>query len=466
MKHLLTTLLLATLWATGYGQTLKSVMIDTNGVQVNQFGSGSATNPAIKLGATNWGFWRATGPDRIFVSVNGTTVATFTSNSVAATTFSGNLSGGVTIGAGQSISFGGGANVSGTRTNLSLGATWLTNTNADTFRSAIGIPLSALTNTNATNFRTAIGAQETLISATNIKTINGQPILGAGDLVISGGTNTNSFNQSLNTTDDVTFNALNVSNKALTRTNLGLGATNDVEFNSISAGYINFETNSVFEIETATFLVPLNFLTNAAAATRTNLGLGATWLTNGNITNFRSAVLPTYSGNAGKVLAVNSTTSDIEWITPTGGTNTNPFNQSLNTGDNVSFNSFDVTDKSTSRGNLGLGATWLTNDNVTNFRAAIGLGTNSAVTFSNMTLQNLINSGSPNERGFLVRNASGQINLKGEGVNTGHPALYGWNGTVNTNFNGNASAPTNTNTPAAWIAVEEGTNAYRIPLYR
>jgi hypothetical protein len=162
MKHFFLTLLLAALCATGYGQTLKSVMIDTNGVQVNQFGSGSATNPAIKLGATNWGFWRATGPDRIFVSVNGTTVATFTSNSVAATTFSGNLSGGVTIGAGQSISFGGGANVSGTRTNLGLGATWLTNTNADTFRSDIGIPLPALTNTsNVTMMRALAGSTNT-----------------------------------------------------------------------------------------------------------------------------------------------------------------------------------------------------------------------------------------------------------------------------------------------------------------
>jgi hypothetical protein len=207
MKHLLTTLLLATLCATGYAQTLKSVMIDTNGVQVNQFGSGSATSPAIKLGATNWGFWRATGPDRIFVSVNGSTGATFTSNSVAATTFSGNLSGGVTIGSGQSISFSGGANVSGTRTNLGLGATWLTNT-------------------NVTNFRTAIG----------------------------------------------------------------LGATNDVEFNSLTAGALYWQTNVVFEIETATFFTAPDFDSlTIAAATRTNLSLPLPALTNtSNVTTMRA----------------------------------------------------------------------------------------------------------------------------------------------------------------------------------
>jgi hypothetical protein len=137
------TLLFATLCAaTGYGQTLKSVMIDTNGVQVNQFGSGTASNTAIKLGATNWGFWRATGPDRILLSIGGATGATFTSNSITTATFSGNLSGGVTIGAGQSISFGGGANVSGTRTNLGLGATWLTNTDVTNFRAAIELGVS------------------------------------------------------------------------------------------------------------------------------------------------------------------------------------------------------------------------------------------------------------------------------------------------------------------------------------
>jgi hypothetical protein len=38
-------------------------------------------------------------------------------------------------------------------------------------------------------------------------------------------------------------------------------------------------------------LVPLSFDgTNAAATTRTNLGLGATWLTNTNVTNFRTAI--------------------------------------------------------------------------------------------------------------------------------------------------------------------------------
>jgi hypothetical protein len=40
------------------------------------------------------------------------------------------------------------------------------------------------------------------------------------------------------------------------------------------------------------------------------------------------------------------------------------------------------------RTNLGLGATWLTNTNVTNFRTAIGLGQTNSVTFSEVTVTN------------------------------------------------------------------------------
>jgi len=73
-----------------------------------------------------------------------------------------------------------------------------------------------------------------------------------------------------------------------------------------------------------TFTNPLQFDSGVRAATRTNLDLGATWLTNTSVTNFRTAI--------------------------------------------------------------GLGATWLTNTNVTNFRTAIGLGTTNSPVFSALTL--------------------------------------------------------------------------------
>lgn len=51
---------------------------------------------------------------------------------------------------------------------------------------------SPLTNTeldaNFTNLNTELaGKQATLVSGTNIKTVNGQPLLGSGDLTITGG---------------------------------------------------------------------------------------------------------------------------------------------------------------------------------------------------------------------------------------------------------------------------------------
>jgi hypothetical protein len=222
MKHLLTTLLLATLCATGYGQTLKSVMIDTNGVQVNQFGSGSATNPAIKLGATNWGFWRATGPDRIFVSVNGSTGVTFTSNSVAATTFSGNLSGGVTIGSGQSISFSGGANVSGTRTNLGLG--W-----------------PALTNTNAATVLLGINASNQVVASTNIIFTNGVAF---------------------------TTNAA-----AATLANLGLGTNASVTISNLNVQSVSITNADTFRTNIS---IPLPALTNTSNVTMMRALAGST----------------------------------------------------------------------------------------------------------------------------------------------------------------------------------------------
>lgn len=44
-----------------------------------------------------------------------------------------------------------------------------------------------LTAVDAAAQRTAMGAQATLVSGTNIKTVNGNSLLGSGDLVISGG---------------------------------------------------------------------------------------------------------------------------------------------------------------------------------------------------------------------------------------------------------------------------------------
>jgi hypothetical protein len=127
-------------------------------------------------------------------------------------------------------------NAANFRTNIGLGWGGLTNTNASGFRSALELSAGWLTNTNVTNFRTAIG----------------------------------------------------------------LGATNDVAFESLAVTSIREGTNLVWDVVNNTFESGTSFKeelvfvgTNASSAratTRTNLGLGATWLTNTNVTNFRTAI--------------------------------------------------------------------------------------------------------------------------------------------------------------------------------
>jgi hypothetical protein len=91
----------------------------------------------------------------------------------------------------------------------------------------------------------------------------------------------------------------NSTNAATTRTNLGLGATNDVSFSTVTSTFVA----TVGGLD-GTALAPTGIQFNgvAAATTRTNLGLGATWLTNTSVTNFRTAIglgatnYPTFAG--------------------------------------------------------------------------------------------------------------------------------------------------------------------------
>jgi lipid-binding SYLF domain-containing protein len=95
----------------------------------------------------------------------------------------------------------------------------------------------------------------------------------------------------------------------------------------------------------------------AAASVRTNLGLGATWLTNTNVTNFLAAI-------------------------------------GLSATNNVSFNSVAVTNAAATRTNLSLGLPALTNtSNVTIMRALAG-STNTNEPFSG-TIQYLNHTSDP-----------------------------------------------------------------------
>jgi hypothetical protein len=384
MKYILSLIISGALVASGFGQT-RNVLVGTNNtvVQPTNFWSADASNARSGLGLGT----AATNPATAFQSSSTNLTNLSTNNGASLTNIAisgvvglqsnldtkiatnGNASGLTNItatnitGIVALVNGGTGAtNASVARTNLGLGATWLTNTDSSFFRSAIGIqnqewltntstfyvPISFggdalgnasatrtnlglgatwLTNTNVTNFRTAIG-----LGATNIPVFAGVSF-GGGDLSISN--------------DAILWSGI-IRYEPETQTFSG-----DVQVENGAISIVG--TNAVLK----------------TATTRTNLGLGATWLTNTNVTNFRSAIglgtnaQPVFDG---LTILADLFAGSLEVAAGSNGTTV--------ASDGIQFTGISA---ATTRTNLGLGATWLTNTNATNFRNAIGLGaTNNA----------------------------------------------------------------------------------------
>jgi hypothetical protein len=97
------------------------------------------------------------------------------------------------------------------------------------------------------------------------------------------------------------------------------------------------------------------------------------------------------------------------------------------------------------RTNLSLGATWLTNDNVTNFRTAIGLGLTSSPSFSSLAINGL-------QSGFVVITTGGAVTSASQGIQTASVSVPAWSGFAWTNMSMPTLAralagSTNTNEP-------------------
>jgi hypothetical protein len=160
-------------------------------------------------------------------------------------------------------------------------------------------------------------------------------------------------------------------------------------FNSTNGQVVYAGTNAL------TFTNALSFGTNAAV-TRTNLLLGATWLTNTNVTNFRTAIglgatnAVTFEKlylKEGDITLYNSAEDDGFSFFLQRGTNADVYLFNLGFTDNsvfmgvpIAFNT--LTDRDITRTNLSLGLPALTNtSNVTMMRALAG-STNTNQPFS------------------------------------------------------------------------------------
>jgi hypothetical protein len=310
----------------------------------------------------------------------------------ASATITSNLSVGgpiLFIGAGAS------SNIATTRTNLGLGWPALTNSNAGTSlvsvntngevvsptnfwqqapiatTVAFSAPATNSTNT-ATNSRNLIiqslssnivNTTNTLLLPTNTSTFNGDTavVIHAGgsnsatairqtgqtsNLIVLTNfdhavrflyfNNTWDFYHNLAYVEPIYFSGTNASaNAATSRTNLGLGATNSVEFNQLriggsdqlriqgTAGNISFydgiDNESVLTIPSDTDPVVINNQWNDSAV-RSNLGLPLPALTNTNNANFQAAVFNTNTTPAGS--AFNTIVAWMEVHVFTNGSNT------------------------------------------------------------------------------------------------------------------------------------------------
>ena len=211
------------------------------------------------------------------------------------------------------------------------------------------------------------------------------------------------FDHNVAFVEPIYFSGTNAAaNAAVSRTNLGLGAGNIVSFSGLYlSSFLQFVEGSgttvggsnglglysqlVFKTNVIETYMPFQFLTNfnnSAAITRTNLGLGASWLTNTNVTNFRTAI------GLGA-------TNDVEFLT-------------VDT-DVLRWEGAEVFELETFTFYGGLSFNNPTNAAIT--RTNLGLGATNNVTFSRVTSSNGFNIFDGGSSGWIASGGITSFNL-------------------------------------------------------
>jgi hypothetical protein len=295
-----------------------------------------------------------------------------------------------------------------TRTNLGLGATWLTNTNVTNFRSAIGL---GATN-NVTFNQVALGDNAVITDGAELKW---------------GGVSRFSF-ETMEFFAPFAFD--NTTNAATTRTNLGLGATNNVVFNGVSAGSFGASGGFTFDAENGRILDGTDelFSFNTGLITKGDLTVTQTGTNNG-LLFIRRTNNESFLGLA-NLIASNNTTISNETLFRVGTA------EATNRSAQFGF-------RSTNTNGSGVAVF-----SVFGYNALMMVGADAstnAVIYSG--------GGTNNEVMTLIRDGATEF---------ARPIRFSTNASTRPATN----APANTTNVAAWVEFRIGTNSYRAPLYQ